>query len=58
MRAKFDARFPQLAGIAMEYVWAGHLCLSRNGVSVMREIDDGVIYTAAFRTGSGPRGAR
>jgi glycine/D-amino acid oxidase-like deaminating enzyme len=43
MQRKFDDRFPQLAGMRMEYAWAGHLCLSLNGVSVMREIDDGVI---------------
>jgi glycine/D-amino acid oxidase-like deaminating enzyme len=43
MQRKFDARFPQLAGMRMEYAWAGHLCLTLNGVSVMREIDDGVI---------------
>ncbi len=23
----------------MEFAWAGHLCLSRNGVAVMRELD-------------------
>jgi glycine/D-amino acid oxidase-like deaminating enzyme len=43
MQRKFDDRFPQLAGMRMEYAWAGHLCLSLNGVSVMREVEDGVI---------------
>ncbi|MBE1284390.1 MAG: FAD-dependent oxidoreductase [Rhodobacteraceae bacterium] len=42
MQSKFDQRFPQLAGLRMEYAWAGHLCLSMNGVSVMRQIDAGV----------------
>ena len=43
MRRKFDRRFPQLAGIPMEHSWAGHLCLSLNGVAVAREIDRGVV---------------
>ncbi|MBF9030277.1 FAD-dependent oxidoreductase [Rhodobacterales bacterium HKCCE3408] len=43
MQRKFDQRFPQLAGMAMEYAWAGHLCLTRNGVSVTRELDTGVV---------------
>lgn len=51
-RVKFDQRFPALAGIDMDYQWAGHLCLSRNGVSVMREIDDGV-FSACVQNGLG-----
>lgn len=43
MQRKFDSRFPQLAGMRMAYQWAGHLCLSLNGVSVMREVADGVV---------------
>jgi glycine/D-amino acid oxidase-like deaminating enzyme len=42
MQRKFDQRFPQLAGMRMEYSWAGHLCLTFNGVAVMREIEKGV----------------
>ena len=42
MQRKFDQRFPQLAGMQMQYQWAGHLCLSLNGVSVAREIEAGV----------------
>lgn len=42
MQQKFDIRFPQLAGMRMEYAWAGHLCLTLNGVAVARQIDDGV----------------
>ncbi|WP_137702096.1 NAD(P)/FAD-dependent oxidoreductase [Marimonas lutisalis] len=52
MRAKFDSRFPQLAGMKMEYSWAGHLCLSLNGVSVMREIEDG-LYSGCVQNGLG-----
>lgn len=49
---KFADRFPQLAGIKMEYEWAGHLCLSRNGVAVTQEIEDGV-FIAAVQNGLG-----
>jgi glycine/D-amino acid oxidase-like deaminating enzyme len=51
-RSKFDARFPQLAGMAMQYEWAGHLCLSLNGVAVTGEIDQGV-YAAGVQNGLG-----
>ncbi|EEE35291.1 oxidoreductase, NAD-binding site [Rhodobacteraceae bacterium KLH11] len=52
MQRKFDQRFPKLAGIQMEYQWAGHLCLSLNGVSVTREIDAGV-YSGCVQNGLG-----
>ena len=32
--AKFRDRFPMLGDVTMDYRWAGHLCLSLNGVSV------------------------
>lgn len=51
-QGKFDARFPQLAGMAMQYRWAGHLCLSLNGVSVMRELEPGV-FSACVQNGLG-----
>lgn len=51
-REKFDDRFPKLRGIAMAYTWSGHLCLSKNGVSVMRELDTG-LYAAAVCNGLG-----
>lgn len=51
-REKFAERFPQLAEARMEYTWAGHLCLSRNGVSVMRELDKG-LFAAAVCNGLG-----
>ncbi|MTI09738.1 NAD(P)/FAD-dependent oxidoreductase [Curvivirga aplysinae] len=52
MQRKFNQRFPQLAGIKMEYHWAGHLCLSLNNVSVMRQIDDNV-YAGCVQNGLG-----
>ena len=52
MQCKFDQRFPQLAGMQMEHQWAGHLCLSLNGVSVTREIDKGV-FSGCVQNGLG-----
>ncbi len=52
MRRKFDQRFPQLSGMRMEHAWAGHLCLTLNGVSVMREIENGV-YSGCVQNGLG-----
>lgn len=52
MQHKFDQRFPALAGLPMQYTWAGHLCLSMNGVAVMREVDDGV-FSACVQNGLG-----
>ncbi len=52
MQRKFDQRFPQLAGLHMEYQWAGHLCLSMNSVSMMREIEQG-LYSGCVQNGLG-----
>lgn len=52
MQKKFDSRFPQLAGMKMEHTWAGHLCLTMNGVSHMREIENGV-FTGCVQNGLG-----
>ena len=52
MQRKFDRRFPDLAGTRMEYAWAGHLCLSRNGVTVLREIEDDM-WAACCQNGLG-----
>jgi glycine/D-amino acid oxidase-like deaminating enzyme len=52
MQRKFDQRFPQLRGMRMEYAWAGHLCLSLNGVAVMRKIEEGV-YSGCVQNGLG-----
>lgn len=49
---KFSSRFPQLAGVRQEYAWAGHLCLSRNDTSIMRELDQG-LYAACVCNGLG-----
>ena len=51
-REKFFKHFPQLAGVRQEFTWAGHLCLARNGVSVMRELDRG-LYAACVQNGLG-----
>jgi hypothetical protein len=40
--AQVRRALPAAGRDAMEYAWAGHLCLTLNGVSVMREIDDGL----------------
>ncbi len=52
MRRKFDQRFPQLAGLAMQYEWAGHLCLTLNGVSYAHEVDQGV-WSGCVQNGLG-----
>ena len=49
---KFDQRFPQLAGIELQYQWGGHLCLSRNGVQVVRKLDDN-LFSACVQNGLG-----
>jgi glycine/D-amino acid oxidase-like deaminating enzyme len=51
-RQKFDMRFPGLKHVAMEFTWAGHLCLTRNGVAVMRELDRG-LFSACVENGLG-----
>jgi glycine/D-amino acid oxidase-like deaminating enzyme len=52
MRDKFDVRFPQLSGVRFAYSWAGHLCLSKNAVSVMRELEPG-LFSACVCNGLG-----
>lgn len=51
-RIKFAERFPQLADVAQEYSWGGHLCLSLNGVAHAREIETGV-FSACVQNGLG-----
>lgn len=51
-RRKFADRFPSIADVPMEFAWAGHLCLSRNGVAVMRELEPG-LYSACCDNGLG-----
>ncbi|MFM2371272.1 MAG: hypothetical protein RIS85_994 [Pseudomonadota bacterium] len=52
MQQKFEDRFPQLSGMAMQYGWAGHLCLTLNGVAVARQLDDGV-FSGCVQNGLG-----
>jgi glycine/D-amino acid oxidase-like deaminating enzyme len=52
MRRKFDARFPSLRGLRFETAWSGHLCLTKNGVAVMRELEPG-LYSACVQNGLG-----
>lgn len=49
---KFAERFPMLKGTGMAYRWAGHLCLSWNGVPAHGEIAPGV-YSAVCQNGLG-----
>lgn len=49
---KFADRFPSLAGVRQEYTWAGHLCLTRNGVSIARELEPG-LFAATVCNGLG-----
>jgi glycine/D-amino acid oxidase-like deaminating enzyme len=51
-RKKFADRFPAIADVPMEYSWAGHLCLSWNGVAVMRELEPG-LFSACVDNGLG-----
>ncbi|WP_189799535.1 FAD-binding oxidoreductase [Tateyamaria sp. syn59] len=48
----FRARFPMLPEVRMHYRWGGRLCLSRNNVSVVRVLDDG-LYVACCQNGLG-----
>ncbi len=48
----FRARFPMLAGVAMEYRWGGRLCLSWNGVPAFGEIEEG-LFSACCQNGLG-----
>ena len=49
---KFAERFPAMADVGQEFTWAGHLCLTRNAVSVAREIEPD-LYAAAICNGLG-----
>ena len=51
-RRKFADRFPAIADVPMEYSWAGHLCMSWNGVAVMRELEAG-LFSACVDNGLG-----
>lgn len=51
-RRKFADRFPALRDVPMEFTWAGHICLSRNGVAVMRELEKN-LFSACVENGLG-----
>ena len=51
-RQKFADRFPALKGVKQEYTWAGHLCLTRNAVSIARELEPG-LFAATVCNGLG-----
>ena len=51
-RRKFADRFPAIADVPMDYSWAGHLCLTWNGVSVMAELEPG-LFSACCCNGLG-----
>lgn len=48
----FEARFPMLGRVDMQYRWGGRLCVSRNNVNVVREVEDG-LFTACCQNGLG-----
>lgn len=49
---RFAMRFPCLAGLSMAHVWAGHLCLSYNGVPAFGEVAEN-LYSACCQNGLG-----
>ncbi|CDN51926.1 NAD(P)/FAD-dependent oxidoreductase [Neorhizobium galegae] len=51
-REKFADRFPDIPDVPMQYSWAGHLCLSWNGVAVMRELEPN-LFSACCDNGLG-----
>ncbi|WP_101067188.1 NAD(P)/FAD-dependent oxidoreductase [Roseovarius salinarum] len=48
----FAARFPMLDGVEMQYRWGGRLCLSRNGVPALGEVEEG-LFSACCQNGLG-----
>jgi len=48
----FAARFPMLKHVGMEFRWGGSLCLSRNNVQVICELDEN-LYSACCQNGLG-----
>ncbi|NYJ10812.1 glycine/D-amino acid oxidase-like deaminating enzyme [Rhizobium leguminosarum] len=51
-RRSFDARFPGMERLPMEYSWAGALCLSRNHVPAFGEVEEG-LFSACCENGLG-----
>jgi glycine/D-amino acid oxidase-like deaminating enzyme len=50
--SSFNARFPMLDKVSMEYCWGGRLCLSLNSVFAQGEVEEGV-YSACCQNGLG-----
>jgi len=48
----FQARFPSLKDIGMEYRWGGLLCLSMNNVAAFGEVDE-ALFSACCQNGLG-----
>ena len=48
----FKARFPMLPDVEMDQRWGGRLCVSRNNVSVVQELEPG-LYAACCQNGLG-----
>ncbi len=48
----YQARFPKLRHVEMEYRWGGRLCLTRNNVSVFGQIEEG-LFSACCQNGLG-----
>jgi len=48
----FAARFPMLKDVEMEHRWGGRLCLSRNSVPALGEVDEN-LYSACCQNGLG-----
>lgn len=51
-RRTFDARFPMLKNVEMEYCWSGRLCLSRNDAWAIGELERG-LFSACCQNGLG-----
>jgi glycine/D-amino acid oxidase-like deaminating enzyme len=51
-RHSLDARFPELKSTALEFSWAGRLCLSRNSAAAFGEIEEN-LYSACCENGLG-----
>jgi len=51
-RRSFDARYPELTHVEMEFCWSGRLCLSRNEVWALGELQPG-LYSACCQNGLG-----
>ena len=48
----FAARFPSLSDVGMDFRWGGRLCVSRNNVQVISELDEG-LFSACCQNGFG-----